>query len=313
MPNRSTAGPRPPVTVRVPAKLNLHLAVGGRRPDGFHELTTVFQAVSLFDDVTAAPGPGITVEVSGEGASDVPLDDGNLAVRAARLLAEHAHADAAAHLTLHKGIPVAGGMAGGSADAAGALVACDALWATGLSREELAGLAAELGSDVPFVLHGGTALGTGRGERLTPVLGTGTYHWVLALAGGGLTAAEVYAEHDRSPAQRRRPGTVRRDDLPDGVLAALRSGDPVALAGALHNDLQVAALRLRPGLRRVLDAGDELGALAGLVSGSGPTIALLARSASDAIVLAAALSAAGVCRTVRRASGPVAGARVVPE
>ena len=306
-----TAGPRPPVTVRVAAKLNLHLSVGPRRDDGFHELTTVFQAVSLFDDLTAAPGPGLTVEVSGEGAAGVPTDASNLAVRAAQVLADRTGVDAAAHLRLAKGIPVAGGMAGGSADAAAALVACDALWGTGLGRDELAALGAEVGSDVPFTLHGGTALGTGRGEHLTPVLGTGSYHWVLALAEGGLSTAAVYAEHDRVPQTLPPPGAVRRDELPDGVLSALRGGDPVALGAALHNDLQAAALRLRPDLQRVLDAGEECGALGGLVSGSGPTVALLARTPADAVTLATALAGLGVCRRVRRASGPVGGARAV--
>lgn len=301
------------MTVRVPAKVNLHLAVGSVRADGFHELTTVLQAVSLYDEVTAAPGPGVTVEVVGEGAADIPTDGANLAVRAAQLLAEHTGADPSVRLTLTKGIPVAGGMAGGSADAAGALVACDALWGTGCGRDDLAGLAAELGSDVPFSLHGGTALGTGRGEQLTPVLGTGSFHWVFALAEGGLSTPAVYAEHDRVPPAPVRPGTVRRDDLPDGVLAALRSGDPVALGTVLHNDLQAAALRLRPALRRVLDAGVELGALGGVVSGSGPTVALLVRSAGAAATLATALAGLDVCRAIRRASGPVPGARVVAE
>lgn len=313
VPSRAAGRPRPgpPVTVRVPAKVNLHLAVGPRRTDGFHELTTVFQAVSLYDDVTAAPGPGVTVEVTGEGADAVPTDSSNLAARAAVLLAERTGADAAVHLTLRKGIPLAGGMAGGSADAAAALVGCDALWGTACSREDLTAVAAELGSDVPFCLHGGTALGTGRGEQLTPVLGTGSYHWVLALAEGGLSAGAVYAEHDRQPPPAPRPGTVRRDDLPDGVLAALRSGDPLALAGALHNDLQGAALRLRPRLRTVLDAAGELGAAGAVVSGSGPTVALLARDPAEAGTLAAALAATGTCRAVRRASGPVPGARIV--
>ena len=299
------------MTVRVPAKVNLHLAVGELRADGFHELVTVFQAVGLYDDVVAAPGPGTTAEVTGEGEGSLPTGEDNLAVRAALLLAEERGVEPAVHLTLRKGIPVAGGMAGGSADAAAALVACDALWRTGCTRDELLALAARLGSDVPFALHGGNALGTGRGERLTPVLGTGSFSWVVALADGGLSTAEVFAEHDREPPPPPRPGTVRRDDQPDGVLAALRVGDPVALGGALHNDLAAAALLLRPALRGVVEAAESLGCAGTVVSGSGPTVAVLARDQAQAATLADGLAASGTCRAVRHAGGPVPGARVV--
>ena len=310
---RTLAAVPPPVTARAPGKVNLHLGVTALRADGYHELSTVYQAVSMYDDITASAGRGVTVEVSGEGADLVPRDDGNLAVRAAMLLAERTGVEPDVHLAIRKGIPVAGGMAGGSADAAATLVACDALWGTALSRDGLMGIAAELGSDVPFSLHGGTALGTGRGDQLTPVLARGEYSWVFALADGGLSTPEVFRDYDEHPSPPRRPGTVRRDDIPDGVLAALRGADPVELAGALHNDLQEAALRLRPDLRRVLDAAREVGALAAVVSGSGPTVALLARSASDATSLATGLAARGVCRSVRRADGPVPGARVIAD
>ncbi len=303
---------RAPVTVRVPGKVNLHLRVGDRRPDGFHDVVTVLQAVSLYDDVTAASGPGTTIEVHGEGAADVPTDGTNLAVRAARLLAERAHVDPAVHLTLHKGIPVAGGMAGGSADAAGALVACDALWRTGFTRTQLGVLAAELGSDVPFSLAGGTVLATGRGEVLSPVLTRGSCHWVFALAPLGLSTASVYAEHDRLGPLGHRPGTVRADG-PDGVLVALRQQDCVAVGKSLRNDLQAAALRLRPELRETVDAAADLGALGAVVSGSGPTVALLARDHAAAVELAGELVARGLCATVRQASGPVHGARVHEE
>lgn len=245
--------------------------------------------------------------VDGEGAGAVPVDDGNLAWRAAALLAEHTgrRPDVALHIT--KAIPVAGGCAGGSADAAAALVACDAVWGTGMTRDGLAALGARLGSDVPFALHGGTALGTGRGERLTPVLARGSWSWVLALAEVGLSTPAVYAELDRQ--RERGPVGVAGD--PSAVLAALRTDDAEALGRALHNDLQPAALSLAPRLRRVLSAGRELGALGGLVSGSGPTVALLARDPAAADVLAAELAAEGVCRAVRRADGPAPGARVV--
>lgn len=291
----------------MPAKVNLHLGVGPRRTDGYHPVTTVLQAVSLYDDVTARSAEGVSVTVRGEGAGEIPTGPDNLAARAARTLARRAGVAARVRLELVKAIPVAAGMAGGSADAAGALVACDALWSTGLDRGALTEVAAELGSDVPFALAGGTALGTGRGERLTPVLAKGRYHWVFALADGGLSTAAVYAEHDRLAADRLRP--VGRP--PDDILAALRAGDPSALGRALVNDLQPAALRLRPALRRVLEAGRELGALGAVVSGSGPTCAFLARTGSDSVALAASLAGMGVCRAVRRAHGPVGGARVV--
>jgi 4-diphosphocytidyl-2-C-methyl-D-erythritol kinase len=292
-----------PVTVRVPAKVNLSLQIKSKRPDGFHELNTVFQAVSLYDDVTATPAEGLSIAVTGEGSAELPLDRSNLALRAAALLAERAGVNAGVHLTLGKRIPVAGGLAGGSADAAGALVACDALWDTGLDREALLELAAEIGSDVPFALHGGTALGTGRGEYLAEVLARGSYHWVIAFAHGGLATSKVYRKFDELGG-RTGPG-------PEEVIAALRSGDAVALGAALSNDLQPAALALWPALARVLDAGRDDGALASTVSGSGPSVALLARDSDHATALAARLAGQGVCRTVRRAYGPVGGARLV--
>jgi len=295
------------VTVRAPAKVNLHLSVGRKRADGFHDLTTVFHAVGLYDELDAVRSDALSVVVSGEGAEQVPLDRDNLAMRAAALLGMETGNQPSVALTIRKGIPVAGGCAGGSADAAAALVACDALWGTGLSRDELLALGARLGSDVPFSLHGGTALGTGRGERLTPVLGHGSYSWVLALADGGLSTPEVYGELDR-----------QRDNGPVGVvcdaaglLAALRSGDAAALGAVLANDLQVPAIALRPELRHLLDTGRELGALGGIVSGSGPTVAFLAQGDDHASALASALAGHGVCRSVRCADGPVPGARVV--
>ena len=294
------------VTVRAPAKVNLHLAVGQLREDGYHHLTTVFQAVSLHDEVTMSRSDSLTVTVEGEGADLVPPDRSNLAARAVELLAARTGHDARVAISIRKGIPVAGGCAGGSADAAAALVAADALWATEWTRDQLAAAAAELGSDVPFALHGGTALGPGRGEQLTPVLEQGTYSWVLALSSPGLSTPAVYAELDRQ----RRAGPVGLVPDPAEVLAALRQGDATALGAALANDLQPAALALQPGLRPLLETARSIGALGAVVSGSGPTIAVLARDADHADALAAALSARGLAR-VRRADGPVPGARVV--
>ena len=296
------------VTVRVPGKVNLFLGVGDRRPDGYHELATVFHAVSLSDDVVVRTADVLSLQLIGEGAGEVPTDERNVAWRAAELMADHVGRAPDVEITIEKSIPVAGGMAGGSADAAAVLVGMNALWELGVPRRDLHAMAAELGSDVPFALHGGTALGTGRGEELATVLARNTFHWVLAFGTGGLSTAAVYSEIDRL----REAGSPPRLDDPEPLLTALSSGDPYALAPLLGNDLQPAALRLQPNLRRTLRAGGEAGALAGIVSGSGPTCAFLCVSAEAAVAVGAELAGAGVCRTVRVASGPVHGARVVP-
>ncbi len=295
-----------PVTVRVPAKVNLELLVGPRRADGYHGLSTVFHAVSLYDDITVSISDDWGVSVSGPLAAGVPEDGDNLAMRAARLVQARFDVDPV-HISIRKGIPVSGGMAGGSADAAATLVALDHLWGLDLDREEVEELGADLGSDVPFLVAGGTAMGSGRGEMLAPVLARGTYHWVFALAEGGLSTPAVYAECDR----------LRGDaDVPEPVatpalMSALRSGDPRELAPQLSNDLQDAAISLRPDLGEVLAAGMEYGALGGIVSGSGPTTAFLVEDNESGIDLAVALTASGVVRDVRRASGPVHGAHVI--
>jgi 4-diphosphocytidyl-2-C-methyl-D-erythritol kinase len=300
------------VTVRVPGKVNLFLGVGDLREDGYHELTTVFHAVSLFDEITVRNADLLSVKMSGEGVESLPTDQRNLAWRAAELLAEHVGRGPDVAISVEKSIPVAGGMAGGSADAAAVLVAVNALWELGVPRRDLHALAAELGSDVPFALHGGTALGTGRGEQLATVLARNTFHWVLAFAKGGLSTPRVFAEMDRLRAHSGRGQSPPRFEEPEPLLAALASGDAAQLAPLLGNDLQPAALSLAPGLRRTLRAGQDAGALAGIVSGSGPTCAFLCSSASSAIDVGVELAGAGVCRTVRAASGPVHGARIVP-
>lgn len=296
----------PQVTVRVPAKINLHLAVGPVRADGFHELVTVFHAVSLFDEVTVAGGAEPGIEVHGEGAAEIPADRTNLAWRAVELLARWAGREPDVLIALRKAIPVAGGMAGGSADAAGVLVGLSAFWKLDLSRDELAGMAAELGSDVAFALYGGTAVGTGRGDQIVPVLSRHPQHWVIALHRGGLSTPEVFRELDRL-----RGSTVPDLRAVEPVLEALACGDPRQLALSLGNDLQAAAVTLIPDLRRTLRAGVAAGALAGVVSGSGPTCAFLCADGDAAIDIASELAGAGVCRTVRVAHGPVPGARVV--
>ena len=316
MSNGSTASewvPNGSITVRLPGKVKLSLAVGDNRDDGFHELTTVFHAVSLLDEITVRTADVLSLEMVGEGVESLPTDERNLAWQAAELMAEHVGRAPDVAITVEKSITVAGGMAGGSADAAAVLVAINSLWELGVPRRDLHTLAARLGSDVPFALHGGTALGTGRGEELATVLARSTFHWVLAFADKGLSTPAVFAEMDRL---RESAGTDRtlppRLEDPEPVLAALASGDPAALAPLLGNDLQPAALSLDPGLRRTLRAGVDAGALAGIVSGSGPTCAFLCASATSAVDVGAELAGAGVCRTVRVASGPVHGARVVP-
>jgi 4-diphosphocytidyl-2-C-methyl-D-erythritol kinase len=307
------------VTARVPAKVNLQLAVGPLRADGYHDLVTVYHAVSLFDEVTVSPAGRDSLTVTGEGASEVPAGSGNLAARAvAALLAaagQGVRDSPGVAIRIRKRIPVAAGLAGGSGDAAAALVACNELWRAGLSQQDLCEIAATLGSDVAFALIGGTAVGTGRGEQVTPALSAGAFHWVLAFAHGGLSTADVYAAADRLRAAGNGagcggPGASLEPDK--ALMAALRSGDPVALGRQLSNDLQPAALSLRPGLRRALAAGEELGALGAIVSGSGPTCAYLARDARHAQAVAVGLSGAGVCRSVATVVGPVPGAAVIP-
>jgi 4-diphosphocytidyl-2-C-methyl-D-erythritol kinase len=303
----SAALPPSSVTVRVPAKVNLELLVGARRENGFHPLSTIFHAVNLFDEVTVSSAPQWGIAVSGSQSFGVPVDGSNLAARAAQRLAEVGGIDEPVHITIRKDIPVAGGMAGGSADAAATLVACDQLWGTGLTRSELEEIAAGLGSDVPFLLGGGTAMGSGRGEVLAPVLARGSYHWVFALSEGGLSTPAVYAECDRLRGDREVP-----DPSPSpAMMTALRSGDARALGAALTNDLQAAAISLMPALGDVLDAGLEFGALGGVVSGSGPTIAFIAESNEAALDLAVSLTASGTVQDVRRATGPAHGAHVI--
>jgi 4-diphosphocytidyl-2-C-methyl-D-erythritol kinase len=293
----------------VPAKINLHLGVGPLRPDGFHELTTVYHAISLFDELRASPADTLALTMEGEGAGELALDDSNLVIRAARALAAQARVPAHARLHLRKTIPLAGGLAGGSADAAAALLACDLLWGTGLSKDDLAEIGAELGSDIPFLLHGGTALGTGHGEQVSPILARPTtWHWVVAIADGGLSTPDVYRELDNLRDRAWAPDPL---DDPDELMTALRQRNPEVLGAALGNDLQPAALSLRPELADVLKAGEAAGAVTGIVSGSGPTCVFLTTDGGHADRVAAALAATGVCREARTARGPMPGARVI--
>ena len=298
------------VTVRVPAKVNLQLSVGPREANGYHNLVSVFQAVSLFDDVTLTKshaGSGVTISVTGEQTHGVPEDSSNLAVKAALLIAEKFDFDVDVHIEVKKSIPVAGGMAGGSADAAATLVAMDALYKLEATREELLELGGQLGSDVPFMIAGGTAVGTGRGDQLTAALSRGTYHWVLALSTVGLSTPAVYAECDRLRAELE----IVEPQTHEGLMQALLAADAPTVGASLVNDLQAAACSLRPALRLVLDVGQEYGALGAIVSGSGPTVAFLVADEEAGLDLAVALTSSGVVGSVARAYGPVAGAKVI--
>jgi 4-diphosphocytidyl-2-C-methyl-D-erythritol kinase len=316
------------VNVRVPAKINLVLAVGPLRPDGFHDLATLFHAVSLYDDVTvsnddadaptspASAAKQVTVRVDGRYGTGVPADESNLAVRAVHALAEAAGVPARAHVRIRKNIPVAAGLAGGSADAAGALLACAELWSLRWPPERLAEVAAGLGSDVPFSLAGGTAIGTGRGEQLEPQGEGEALHWVLAISDAQLSTPDVYRRLDELRAQRAAGGDEQGDvygapaSAPEPVVdprivAALRTGDTSTVGALLANDLQAAALDLEPTLQDTLRAGQEAGALGGIVSGSGPTCVFLAADESHARTLAETLAESGHCLAAEPVRGPV--------
>ncbi len=298
------------ITVRAPAKINLHLGVGARRADGYHALATVYHAVGLYDDLVVTPAESwkLTLTAAGHVDTDqVPGGEDNIVARAAALLRDRA-ADRvrgrSAHVHIAKEIPVAGGMAGGSADAAAALVALDRAWGLHTSDEDLVALAAELGSDVPFALFGGTALGTGRGEVVEAVPDGGTWWWVVVPSEEGLSTPAVYAHHDLL-----RPDAPAEPPYPTELLAALADGDAVRLGAALHNDLQEAACDLRPELGDVIAAGEAAGAVRGILSGSGPTCVFLCTSGDHARDVAARLAADHAVVLV--ANGPVAGTHLV--
>ena len=295
------------VEVQVPAKVNLQLSVGPKKADGYHEVVTVFQAISLYDTIKISPSDQFQISIKGDYTNGVPLDQSNLVYKAVELMAEKFDTDKALEVEISKSIPVAGGMAGGSADAAGALLGIDQLFGLGLSRDELGEVARNLGSDVPFMLHGGTAVGRGHGDEITPALSRGTYHWVIAVSSNGLSTPSVYGECDRL-----RTGLdIKAPSLNDELLQALLSGDSTRVGKSLNNDLQAAACSLRPALRLILDTGQEYGALGGIVSGSGPSVAFLVADEDHSLDLAVALTSSGVVGSVARAQGPVPGAKVI--
>jgi 4-diphosphocytidyl-2-C-methyl-D-erythritol kinase len=298
------------VTVRVPAKVNLQLSVGPKEADGYHNLVSVFQAISIFDDITiklGEPGSGLTITISGDQTHGVPADANNLAAKAVALISKEYDLTVDAHIEIKKSIPVAGGMAGGSADAAGTILGIDYLYSLDMTREEMIEIASKIGSDVPFMLSGGTAIGTGHGDQLTAALSRGTYHWVLALSTVGLSTPAVYAECDRLRGELE----IVEPQTHEGLMQALLGADAPGVGAALINDLQLAACSLRPAIRLVLDVGQEYGALGAIVSGSGPTVAFLVADQDSGLDLAVALTSSGVVGSVAQAYGPVAGAKVI--
>lgn len=295
------------VTVRVPGKVNVYLGVGPREFSGYHELATIFQAVGIYDEVTVSAADSLKISGLGAFADQIPTDETNLAWKAAELVARACGEDPNIHIQIDKSIPIAAGMAGGSADAAATLVACDMYWNAGIPRDQLDAMAATLGSDVPFMLHGGCALGVGRGDVLSPVMIRGSFHWVFATFDEGLSTAQIYEKTD----ELRGLEFEAEPEVPTELLSALARGDAPALGRLLHNDLQLAATTSRPLLGRVLEQGIDYGALGAIVSGSGPTCAFLVRDESSAIDLVVALKASGLVDDVLRTHGPVHGARVI--
>lgn len=293
--------------VQVPAKVNLQLSVGPKESDGYHEVVTVFQAISLFDNLKISRSNQFEINLKGDYVNGVPTDQSNLVYKAVQLMSEKFDTDNSLEIEITKSIPVAGGMAGGSADAAATLLGIDQLFGLGLSKDELGEVARKLGSDVPFMLHGGTAVGRGRGDEITPALSRGNYHWVIAVSSNGLSTPAVYGECDRL-----RTGLdIKAPSLHDELLQALLSGDSTRVGKSLNNDLQAAAISLRPALRLILETGQEYGALGGIVSGSGPSVAFLVADEDHSLDLAVALTSSGVVGSVARAQGPVTGAKVI--
>lgn len=318
----------PAVSVSAPGKVNLFLALGAARPDGYHPLNTIFAQIGLTETVTvtalqapvttasqpdplatavpAQPDHAASAQTAHAGSapaaqtctprielaltrpdSNVPLDSTNLAYRAAQAVAQQAAQRGLGtpdvRILLDKAVPVAGGMAGGSADAAATLKACNEFWQVGLSLEELAQLGAQLGADVPFGLYGGVALGTGRGDLIEPLKAApGPYHWTFALQHKGLSTAAVFKHFDATV-----QAPPEADMPPEQLLAALEVGDVAQVSRHIRNDLQATAIDLRPELGQLIDLAERAGALAAMVSGSGPTVAAL--SASRAVAERVAL------------------------
>lgn len=303
------------VTASAPGKTNLFFAVGPLQDDGFHDVASIYLALDLREEVSVSPAATWAVSVSGNISADqlaaVPTGEDNLVVQAARRVAELAGTDAhPVAFAIDKHVPVAGGMGGGSADAAAALVAVNALWCTGVESKLIDSVA--LGADVPFALAGGIAIGLGRGERLSQIDSVPAIHLVLVTSEQGLSTPAVYKRLDEMRASlgadpKQAPAAV----VPESLIRALKAGDSTEIAKLLNNDLQAAALDLRPDLKQTIQDGMDAGALTGFVSGSGPTIAFLVADADRAEDLAQKLHIKGY--RALAASGPSAGAFIREE
>jgi 4-diphosphocytidyl-2-C-methyl-D-erythritol kinase len=298
--------PETSVIARAPGKINLVLRVGPRRADGYHDLLTCFQAVDIWESVALSPAEEFSIAVTGDvNLGEIPLDGNNLAMKAVAAVAQATGRTDAVAILIDKKVPVGGGMGGGSADAAATLIAINELWQTGLSQVELLDIAAGLGSDVPFLLEGGSALGRGRGEILEP-LKSSPLHWVIVPSMEHLATPGVYSRLDEL---RSDVDVVLPDSLPDVFTDALYRGDAEALAPHLINDMAQAAIDLNPELEATLEKGLACGALAVMVSGSGPTCAMLARDKTHAEEIFHACSEAGRYAVVT--SSPARGAHLV--
>ncbi|WP_394215910.1 4-(cytidine 5'-diphospho)-2-C-methyl-D-erythritol kinase [Brachybacterium vulturis] len=300
------------VVVRAPGKINLSLGVGAVDDRGYHALATVFQAVDIYETVSATRADELSLEVHSEVPGEIPLDESNLALRAAELLRTEFDLRDGAALHIHKQVPIAGGMGGGSADAAATLVALDRLWGLGLGSEGLRQLGSRLGADVPFAMLGHTALGRGNGADLTTVLTHGEWTWLLAVPGGHLSTPAVFRRFEEIATGGGRP-PVTHPTVDERQLQALSGGNLELLADTLHNDLQAAAFSLHPGLEPVVEAAEQHGALAALVSGSGPTVAVLVEDEAQARSIAAGLMSESLVESCLVARGSAAGASVLEE
>jgi 4-diphosphocytidyl-2-C-methyl-D-erythritol kinase len=290
----------PPIVVASsPGKVNVYFAVGAFLKDGFHDVASCYQALSLRERVLVELTGSFSIDFAGPFEAEsqllVPRDSTNLVYQAGeqlKALGSSLGSDKVSFL-IHKSVPIAGGMAGGSADAAAALVALNSLFGSGL-EDQLPEAAANLGSDVPFSLMGGTAIGVGRGEVLTKVQDGPALHWVMTPNPAGLSTPQVYRQLD---VMRVNQGidvsSLEAPQVPEELLEALASGDVVEVAKLMHNDLEIAAVAMLPELADTLEAGRKAGSLRSMVSGSGPTIAHLAKNAIHAEQIATRLHSAG--------------------
>lgn len=298
-------------------KINLFFKVGPLQENGYHQVASLYQAVNLPETVIAEVAPDWEVAVTGNidasHLKGVPTNRNNLVVKAAKAAGAALRFKRVPRLsfTIHKNVPVAGGMGGGSADAAAAILAAESAWGRKLSTAERFSVAAELGADVPFSMLGGSAIGVGTGHELDPIEQRSVLHWILVPNDFGLSTPAVYAELDRLRDMRGdNPKWVPEAQVNQLLVEALRQGAGAEdIAPLLHNDLQEAAVSLRPELQDILDLEERAMALRAIISGSGPTIAMLARDANDAHAIASRLQTFGQQAIVT--TSPAGGAQLV--